>query len=430
MASADVLPITRDLLTDVIFDSPTRHEQFKATLLRLSPLVSIDRVKDQILFIGAWLKFYQKSEDTGILNALLSRGVYRFELWLTRIIGRSFVKNGLLKLCEVPPIDVAMMLHACILSPHRYYEDGLVRFPQLLKIGAFPLEQIAALINPRTYEFTATSDQINHWKERTGVPFDPLSYKDEVKDVTITCPSCEEDLDVAWEDNGRGYEESAFLRICQKCGLSVSHDRLRVAKFLKDLPDISTSDQAMLRGTLLNVNGDVELARARLIALHVTKALRKDDGSLPLLSETSMAEIFQVLSQNSQTKLRRDHIAILLRPYAQGTPFTHDLVKAVQGLHRFHLDLGDTGCFNPEYLSGPCKELSVACKKYDAFLELIAFPEGVDGAVPSIDLDLVWHTHQLDGLLYRKTVVELTGVYADHISCTEDPEFFGQQSVV
>lgn len=73
----------------------------------------------------------------------------------------------------------------------------------------------------------------------------------------------------------------------------------------------------------------------------------------------------------------------------------------VRELRQFHLEVVATSGFNPAFLGGPCKELSVAYEKYEAFLELIAFPEGLDGTVPSEDLDFVWHTHQLDGLSYR-----------------------------
>ncbi|THH01080.1 hypothetical protein EW145_g6980 [Phellinidium pouzarii] len=398
LGPVDVLPATYNPFTKDISKSFDRHEQFKASLLRISPLVSIDRVKDQLLFIGAWLRFYQEAEEAGILNFVLARSVYRFELWLKHVV---IERTGPLQPCELPPFDVAMMLHACMLSPRRHYEDGLVRFPQLLEIGAFPLENIAALIDSRTYIYTATTEQVKCWQERLGVPFDPLSYQEEVKDVTIRCPSCGEKLNVAWENNGCGYAESDFLCECLRCGLSVSHDRLCVAKFIKDLTNAYSSDQATLRGTLLNDRGEVVLARARLIALQVAKVLREEDGSLPALSETSMSVILQRLYDSVQTKAGQDRITELLRPYMQATSFTHDLAKAVPALRQFHLDLMATGICSPAFLSGHCNELSVAYKKYEAFLELIASPEGIESAVPSPDLDLVWHTHQLSGLSYK-----------------------------
>ncbi|KAI5121927.1 hypothetical protein M0805_000256 [Coniferiporia weirii] len=422
MASADVLSPnhTRGGLSI----SPARHEEFKATLLRLSPLVSVDRIKDHLLFVGAWVRFYQEAEDAGTLSGLLARGVRRLELWLERVVSSSSISNGRVQPCELPPFDVAMLLHACMLSPHRYYEDGLTRFPQLLSIGAFPLEDIATLIDPRTYLYKATPEQIKYWEEHTDVPFDPLKFRSEIHDATIGCPSCLGKLSVAWENNGLGYGESGFLHICAQCDSAVSRNNLYVAKLIKDLSDFENSDEAVLRGTLLGERGEVELSRARLITLHVSKTLRKENGSLSSPSELSMSMIFQKLTDGSQTKLRRDRIADLLRPYMQSTPFTHDLASAVVSLLQFHLDIVATGGCNANFLNGPCTELNAACDKYGAFLELIAFPEGTEGAVPSLDLDLVWHTHQLQGLTYRKTIVELTGIYADHVSCTEDPEFF------
>ncbi|KAI5121926.1 hypothetical protein M0805_000255 [Coniferiporia weirii] len=405
MASADVLFPDRMGVVDNIPTS--HHEEFRAALLRLSPLVSVDRIKDHLLFIGAWVRFYQKAEGAGTLAALLARGVHRFELP-----------------CELPPFDVAMMLHTCMLSPHRYYEDGLTRFPQLLAIGAFPLRNIATLIDPKTYFYKATSEQIEYWEEHTGVPFDPLRCKDKLHDVTIKCSSCETDLNVMWEDDGFGYGESGFLCTCTQCGSSVSRDSLCVAKLFKDLTHSEKSGKGTMRGTLLNDRGDAELARGRLITLHVFKTLRGEGDVLPTPTEINMSTIFKNLTKDSTTKLKQARTMALLRPYTQITPFTHDLVKAVTELAQFHRDISRTGGCSPQFLSGPCTELSVACDKYNTFLELIAFPEVSGGAVPSLDLDLVWHTHQLDGCSYKETIVALTGIYADHISCTEDPEFF------
>ncbi|KAI5119472.1 hypothetical protein M0805_007206 [Coniferiporia weirii] len=427
MASAGVLPLVHEPLAKITPDLSPRQEAFRETLRNMSPLVSIDRIKDHLLFIGAWVRFYQEAEDAGTLATLLARGVHRFELWLTRIVSNLSSGNRL-QLRELPPFDVAMMLHACMLSPHRYYEDGLTRFPQLLAVGVFPLKDIAALIDPRTYIYKATSEQIKYWEELTGVPFDPLICRENVHDVAIRCLSCETGLNVAWESGGCGYGESGFLCKCNQCGSSVSRDSLCVAKLFKDLTDSEKSDEVTMRGTLLNDRGDVELMRGRLITLYISKRLRKGDGSLPALSETDMTTIFRNLTNDSTTKLRQARTIALLRPYTQAAPFTHDLAKAITELAQFHWDISGTGGCSPQFLSGPCPELSTAYKKYNAFLELIAFPEASGGAVPSLDLDLVWHTHQLDGCLYKETVVALTGIYADHISCTEDPEFFGRYS--
>lgn len=105
----------------------------------------------------------------------------------------------------------------------------------------------ALLIDTGAYNYTATSEQMEHWQERTGIPFDPLTYKDEVKDVMINCPSCKDSVSVAWENDGHGYAENDFLCACAQCELSTSRDRLCVAKFIKDLSDIYLSENMTIR---------------------------------------------------------------------------------------------------------------------------------------------------------------------------------------
>ncbi|KAI5119473.1 hypothetical protein M0805_007207 [Coniferiporia weirii] len=429
MASARVLaPGAHDPLTKAISELSSRKEEFKATLLNLSPLVSVDRIKDHLVFIGAWARFYQEAEDSDTLAALLSRGVHRLGLWLERVVPNTPTGISGLKPCELPPFDVAMILHACMLSPRRYYEDGLTRFPQLLAIGSFPLKDIAALIDPKTYLYKATFEQVKYWEKFTGVPFDPLRCKGDVHEVTIKCPSCKNELNVLWENDGRGYGESGFLSTCSHCHSSLSRDSLCMAKLIDDLTNFEKSDDVTMRGTLLNDRGDVELTRGRLITLYVSEALRREAGCFPVPTEINISTVFKNLTYSGTNQLKQTRAADLLRPYTQATPFTHDLVKAVTNLAKFHMDIMNAGGCNPSFLNGPCSELDEACEKYNAFLELTTFLEDNGSAVPSPDLDLVWHTHQLEGHLYRENVIALTGIYTDHVSSSENPEFFDEAS--
>lgn len=58
------------------------------------------------------------------------------------------------------------------------------------------------------------------------------------------------------------------------------------------------------------------------------------------------------------------------------------------------------GLCDRSYLTGPGKELEEAYTRYKIFLELAAGP-AKGRIVPTSDVDLIWHTHQLDGLSYR-----------------------------
>jgi hypothetical protein len=52
-----------------------------------------------------------------------------------------------------------------------------------------------------------------------------------------------------------------------------------------------------------------------------------------------------------------------------------------------------------EYLSGPCAELDVACGQYVVFLEYLLQRKG--RVIPPVQIDLIWHTHQLSVSRYK-----------------------------
>lgn len=62
----------------------------------------------------------------------------------------------------------------------------------------------------------------------------------------------------------------------------------------------------MVSGTLLNARGEVIPSRSRIIALEVIKFLRNEDGSLPSVTNSSLAEVRQKLEDARGSKLRSD----------------------------------------------------------------------------------------------------------------------------
>ena len=60
-------------------------------------------------------------------------------------------------------------------------------------------------------------------------------------------------------------------------------------------------------GTILDFNGQVNYARARIISLEVIKALRATrDGNLPTVHNSTMKDIFEDLKNSQDTKLKKD----------------------------------------------------------------------------------------------------------------------------
>ncbi len=108
-----------------------------------------------------------------------------------------------------------------------------------------------------------------------------------------------------------------------------------------------------------------------------------------------------------------------LRPYAQSTPFCVDLTEVVSAnnmalayvctYHRkqkvrimcqFNARLEKVGWLDRAFLAIHRVELDNARERFYTFLEMVLCPENGPVAA-SLDVDLVWHTMQLAGPLYR-----------------------------
>lgn len=86
----------------------------------------------------------QASEEKA-LDEFFQRSTYRLQLWVEQIITDDNELCLPLKDHELPPLDVALALHSLMLSPHRYFEDSELRFRQLKRMQAYPLNMMVSL---------------------------------------------------------------------------------------------------------------------------------------------------------------------------------------------------------------------------------------------------------------------------------------------
>jgi len=221
-----------------------------------------------------------------------------------------------------------------------------------------------------------------------------------------------------------GFGEPDFCTTCPSCSFAIANDTLCCAKFCADLQNVLESPDGIFAGTVLNGNGEVAFSRARIIALEVVKALRDDEGMLPSAQDASMATICEKLLKDSpKTRLRQDRVEAFLRPYLQSTSFSVNLVEVVGVMLQFNARLEVVGWLSREFLSVPRFELDNARERFYTFLEMVLRPENGPVAA-SLDVDLVWHTMQLAGPLYREFTSKLLGIYVDHIPYEYEPEVF------
>ncbi|KAG8941360.1 hypothetical protein FRC03_004628 [Tulasnella sp. 419] len=123
----------------------------------------------------------------------------------------------------------------------------------------------------------------------------------------------------------------------------------------------------------------------------------------------------------------KNSIKRLMKAYNTRTSFSIDLIAAVKRQFRFVAkiaELGwlDDGAFRADSKGNDGKEESRALRRcvnqYHAFLDLMsANPKHF--LVPTLGIDLAWHTHQLFHTHYRNTTMDLLGLLVDHDDAVE-----------
>jgi hypothetical protein len=132
-----------------------RFLAFDAKFVTVQPSFDVPVVQNHLSFMKAIYKlfvsvdpsFTYKDPATGYnmpsptSRAFLSKAVQRYHAWIIKSLPvRS--GSGPLDKHELPPIDVLAILHAHMLSPGRFLEDIRLRFPELGRLGPFPLSQL------------------------------------------------------------------------------------------------------------------------------------------------------------------------------------------------------------------------------------------------------------------------------------------------
>lgn len=101
------------------------------------------------------------------------------------------------------------------------------------------------MIDPVTAHYTPSPEQITLWEGKTGAPFDPFEHKKVATTYMVSCPFCGAQNDVLWEDELKGYAEPKFSKDCGLCFETITHEKLRAAKFFTELHAVAKSENAI-----------------------------------------------------------------------------------------------------------------------------------------------------------------------------------------
>jgi len=353
---------------------------------------------------------------------------------------------------SMPPLDVLMVLHSFMLNPRNFLEDCIRQNKMELWHAGFPWAEVDACIDSEAFTYIPQADSVASFKAVTSRAWDNL---DEPPVRKISCPDCGSSMNWAWTqgtfgstirnafEGGQGFADKNFFVHCSSCKSSITHENLRLSKLRRDIERLQELELP-LPGTILSLKGTMPAAtitiapkkgdvlfpnrlvmagdlRQQLVALTspqfshsqnlmaVRETLEKALRNHALISEAKGLpnRTSKKLHFEQKVSIRR----MMSRYWGNASPFALDLVGAVlrQGVFIDKMKSID-------WIHSPALESTITrlLSKYTIFFRIIAqYPGHV--AVPTLDVDLAWHTHQLNPPAYYAYSVKQTGDnFVDH----------------
>ncbi|KDQ53342.1 hypothetical protein JAAARDRAFT_161844 [Jaapia argillacea MUCL 33604] len=370
--------------------------------------------------------------------------VERFERWIPTL-GAPNEPIEIWVEKNMPPLDVFMVWHAYSLNPGWYSEDR-DRFKPLQNLPASqntPIELVAFIGNLSLFNPSPT--RATSWLEATRTPFDPFESASQLQSPInrdVNCPECEIAVPVEFlTADGKGYAQRNFKKHCDRdsCNHDITKDSLAAAKFARDLArdytDPSSSSHGYgiyLAGTLYSQANARDAKRAKLAKSHIlgTPKLKslKLERVTPEDRTSTILKAFQYTTEIARATAARGMKTgggrLLLRimsAYTDDRPFSIELTGAVLRQGTFVKKMHDIGWTDPDFfnLAEDMVALQHSIARYHAFLDLMSASPG-SFLVPTLDIDLAWHTHQLYAARYAEDCKSFVGKYVDHDDKVEE----------
>lgn len=349
---------------------------------------------------------------------------------------------------RLPPLDVLMVWHAFVLNPRDYLEDclRLGRFDFWQR--GFPLRKVVDECVTPSLDYLPPPDAVRHFEAATGFRWNNVNVDDDPDRATVDCPQCGSGISVQWTAGGppgdldapwagldkNGLGDRNFFVACNVCHLIINHERLCVGKFRRDFEALMRRDIAM-PGTILGLDGRLPgyQGNHQSYANHFLKrgiAVTLNDAlDMQRYPHQEVKDIRAHLEQGLRNanalaaaggsfrvtpgiaRVRRASIRRMMSHYwDNSSPFALDLVGAVLRQGTFVQKMDDIDWLHSFYLPDTMRSL---ISKYHVFLNIIRLHAG-KMAVPTLDVDLAWHTHQLASARYYIYTTNLTQIFINH----------------
>ncbi|KAF2495462.1 hypothetical protein BU16DRAFT_460912 [Lophium mytilinum] len=351
---------------------------------------------------------------------------------------------------NLPPLDILMVWHAYMLNPRVYLEDCMRLSKHDLWITPLPWNQIHERIDGDTFVFKMPTLTKIDFENDTGLTWDNIDGPNEKE---IACPSCSTTLHVPWtrppsdmllsdqsfkafKSHDSGFTGSGFYQTCSSCCLTVTHEKLRVAKFTNDCESLVLQNRPM-PGTILGLDGTPELVDGK-------KKLGNHDLFFPNRIVESIPDFRFSFKENPDLTMKhvKSYIESIMFSFEQRSIVNADQnkpdfiskksKKAIRRMmaqywdnsSRFGVDLVGAVIRQGTFIQKMYKidwyhspailaTMDRSIIKYHRFIRLIK-ENPKKTAVPTLDVDLAWHTHQLHPRNYYFYTVFETKKFINH----------------
>ncbi|KAJ7494422.1 hypothetical protein B0H11DRAFT_1717508 [Mycena galericulata] len=417
------------------------------------PFISAPQVKDHLALLHAFAELKLKvaeMSDPGVPHFPLDidrrwswfvgLAVERFEIWCVAL-QPSHSEKGTATL--LPPIDVLMVWHAYLLNPGWYAEDGerIAGLNGLHKAG----EALTAALGGELGELLASEPsklRVDNWVQMTATPFDPFEATAQLVTREIACPKCRSVVYAPYmTEAGTGYLQQGFRIGCAsaECAFEITREGLAQRKLAKDL---AKQDKAKapnyLAGTIHTPTKVLDLERGSTVktAALGSLTLKRPAGSTPktLVSDADYADFImkqskyklETLRVKMSMKMRGQGgrlIGRIMSAYVDDKKWSVELVGAILRQGSFVTKMYDLGWTKPGFFDSAEDEVALqhAIARYHAFLDLMS-SSPASFFVPTLDIDLAWHTHQLMASKYSTDTVKYVGRFIDHDDKVEESQ--------
>ncbi|KAM7186669.1 hypothetical protein V8F20_011302 [Naviculisporaceae sp. PSN 640] len=366
----------------------------------------------------------------------------------------------------LPPLDVLMVWHTHMLNPRAFLEDSLLTGLRGFWAGGMPWDVVNQAID-NAFNYALSDECKAHWVAQTGLSWenaDDPNYK------SLKCPRCSTSLMIPWttcslpESHpppasfdesqlvGNGYGDGNLNHSCHRCNLTIRKELLAVSKFVKDAQSLLGTENRPMPGTVLDPQNGTPVAipntfpenlrfpqtfpnrllksGANMIRSTITSLISSSKGPTGPTMEDVRLLIESILKDNSLVK-EVDSVSgisprityrlppgariatrkMMSRYWENFSPFALDLAGAVIRQGVFIAKMYRIDWLHSPSANDTMKRLLI---KYGRFFEMMSSNPG-KVCVPTLDVDLAWHTHQLSPPAYfAHATSKCHGKFIDH----------------